>query len=210
MLCGLENARAALLGSYTTQTGVASPSPVTPILSLRMSVGPSGALCFNLNTCAEMFGVNGFDASLAGTSFTLDASSSGFAAVVATLTNGRTDIFTSTVRFSPTLPAFSGGGTGFIETAFGRSPDFAGQTIGSIVLRINSVSMTAIFFPDPATTPVREIPYTQALVGFTLSVFDTQAAPVQPAIPEPGTFWFGAIGLVLLILRTRTAYRTRS
>jgi hypothetical protein len=159
-------------------------------LSALISIGQIADLCFNLGTCPQIALLQGINSSANGTNLTIDSSNPNFAAVVSKLTNGVLDyVFTGVIQ-GPSYGASAGAALGLPETTFGTSPDFAGQTISSLVLHIDDVIIQPVPFGG-----------TEFHLDYTLTVF---------GVPEPATACTFAIGLgALIALQRKLRHRSR-
>jgi hypothetical protein len=182
-LISSQNAYSApILGTNSTFEVVLPfvPNPASS-LSALIAIGPPSASCFVVGACQQIALLQGLNSSAAGTIYTFDSAAPNFTGIVSALTNGSLDQISLGIVLGPSYGTSSGGGVGFPETAFGTSPDFAGQTIGSVVLRIDGVTIQPTNFR----------------LDYTLTVFGASS------VPEPSSWLPLAGGLALMFLCLR-------
>ena len=165
-----------------TISGFGGGSPTLPnsatSLSALIAIGPLSSTCFVINNCPQIALLEGIGPSAIGTIYTLDSAAPNFAAVASQLTNGSLDYISAGVVRGPSYGTTSGGSVSFAETLFGTSPDFAGQTIGSVALRIDGETIVPTNFR----------------LDFTVTVYGAST------VPEPSTWLLLTGGLALMFL----------
>ncbi len=173
-----------LYGTMSTSGSIFTiqPNPATN-LSALIAIGPISSTCFVVGNCPQIALLQGLDASAIGTSIMINSGSSNFSAVVSKLTNGSLDYISIGIVPGPSYGTSSGGATSVPETAFGTSPDFAGLTVRSLVLRVDNVLIQPVVGP-PAPGG------TQFSLAYTLSVYGVD-------VPEPATW--ASISLCLIV-----------
>ncbi len=122
-------ARASVLGSFWLEATIGY-GPVAPSsLSYGLTVGPSSVFWESLTPADS------------GRSFTADAlTNPAFADIVATLTNGVDDSMSQTIQIVRLISTLQGSEQGTFFP-YGGGPDFAGDTISSLVLNIDQLSI---------------------------------------------------------------------
>src|SRR5260370_19458762 len=141
-----------------TMSGFAGALPTLPSsatsLSALFAIGQISSNCFVINNCPQIALLQGVGPSAIGTIYTLDSSSPNFAGVVSKLTNGSLDYISVGLVLGPSYGTSSGGAVAYPETSFGTSPDFVGQTIDSVALRIDRVTIVPTSFPLDFTVTI--------------------------------------------------------
>jgi hypothetical protein len=154
---------APTLGTLSGFAGVVPGSPSSASsLSALFAIGPFLTNCFVIGTCPQIALLQGVNSSAIGTTYTLDSASPNFTGVVSQLTNGSLDYIYVGLVPGPSYGTSSGGAVGYPETSFGTSPDFAGQTIDSIGLRIDNVTVQPTSFRLDFTLTVSGVPETSS------------------------------------------------
>jgi hypothetical protein len=173
---------APILGTFSGFGGVLPTLPNSSAsLSALFSIGTLASNCFVVNTCPQIALLQGIGPSAIGTIYTLDSAAPNFAGVASQLTNGSLDYISVGVVPGRSYGTSSGGSVAFPETSFGTSPDFAGQTIGSVALRIDGITVVPTNFR----------------VDFTITVYGASS------VPEPSSWLSLTGGLALMFLFQR-------
>ena len=182
----------SILGTMSGSGGIVTVAPNSATnLSALIAIGPLDPffpVCFVVGNCAQIALLQGIDSSAIGTEITIDSGAPAFNGIVSSLTNGLLDYICTGVVPGPSYGTSSGGAVCFGETSFGTSPDFVGDTIQSLILRIDNVTIR----PSIVIPPGNEF-----RIDYTLTVFGTS--------PEPATCLTIGTGVFLLITRRRRA-----
>ena len=183
-----QTAYPGTLGSVSSFGGLLTDQPSSDTtLSALIAVGPTSALCWVVGTCSTIALLENIDTAAAGSVHIIDFGSSAFPSIVSTFTNGVLDRISAGIVPGPSYGTSSGGAVQFDETAFGTSPDFIGQTIGSVSLRIDSVTIKPADLPNLGTS---------FRLDYTLTVNSVD-------VPEPATWLMMAAGGAALIALRR-------
>jgi hypothetical protein len=171
-----------VLGTMSGSAGTSGSIPETT-LSALFAVGPTAANCYYIGNCPQIAFLQGIDSSFAGTSLIINSANPAFPGIVSELTNGVVNAILVGVVPGPAYGASSPFGSGYPETIFGTSSDLAGQTITSLLLRIDSVSIRLNPF-DIAATDFFVSSSTAYTVGYTITVYGDSAT----SVPEPSSW----------------------
>jgi hypothetical protein len=168
-----------LLDSISAPAGVGTVQPnANTSLSILFAIGPIFKPCFVVGTCADVALLQGITSASDGTKITIDPNSSNFAALVAALSIDGEYLWVGVVP-GPSYGTSSGGAEGF------GLPNFSGDTISSLVLTIDNVTI----HPQP--------PGTEFGLTFGFNIYGASLAP------EPSSGLGALAGFCVLIALKR-------